>query len=267
MKMKNKIIITLAAFLMALLFFAAANHGRSPKRTTPAKGSSAPQSSQAALNHPSAVKPAVIHASFRPLNFALVRGGFTSAEQFFQQVHADPVLHAFYGDCSDPQATLKPLSDDILVFSTFRKGNEIKWVRQPLLVHKGEYVLTFCGKTVLARSGNLVSWSPMQPSENIPSGFLEVPVDVVKDPLTMDPAAVASSGVTAGPLAAAAVSAASASHRFFFIPPFYVPSGSSGHGPAPVGVALESDEFSDHQGRFTLLVGFFVIALFKLVTR
>jgi hypothetical protein len=62
---------------------------------------------------------------------------------------------------------------------------------------------------------------------------------------------------------------ASASHRFFFVPPIYIPS-SSGHSVAPPAAAvvgLESDEFTGHQALFTLLIGFFVIGLLKLFTR
>ena len=70
-------------------------------------------------------------------------------------------------------------------------------------------------------------------------------------------------------LAAAAAPLASSSHRFFFVPPVYIPS-SSGHSVAPPAAAvvgLESDEFSGHQALFTLLMGFFVIGLLKLLTR
>ena len=58
---------------------------------------------------------------------------------------------------------MQPLPDDILVFMAFRRGQEIKWTRRPLVVHKGEYVLTFCGKTVLARCGNLIAGRPCNP--------------------------------------------------------------------------------------------------------
>jgi hypothetical protein len=123
----------------------------------------------------------VIHVSFRPLNLALIPGGITSVEEFLQRVAEDPTLNSFFGSC-DVEATIQPLPDDILVFIAFRRGQEIKWTRRPLLVHKGEYVLTFCGKTVLARCGNLISWTPMQPSEDVPPSLLEAPVEESPNP-------------------------------------------------------------------------------------
>src|SRR5262249_29991031 len=128
--------------------------------------------------------PAPLPVSFRPLNFALLRGGFTSSDEFFERVNHDPILHSFYGDCREREAAMRPLPEDVRVFTAFRRGNQIKWAQRPLLVHKGEYVLTFCGKTVLARCGNLISMAAMQPSEDIPPGLLETPEDAIEPPLT-----------------------------------------------------------------------------------
>lgn len=223
----------------------------------------------------SSVETPLIHASFRPLNFALVRGGFSSVNEFYERVHDDPTLHDFYGDCTDRKASLHALPEDITAFSTFRRGDNIKWARKPLLVKKGEYVMTFCGKTVLARCGNLISFAPMEPSEDVPPAVLEEPSEPAEAPLTL----VADGGpVDIGPAAPfahpAVVPAAAHSHGFFFIPPFYIPPSSGSHsGPGGVAVLppptghLSGDEFSGHQRLFTLLVGLFVIALLKLTTR
>jgi hypothetical protein len=263
--MDKKILIALVLCTIAMFFFEAANHGRAGRRATPKKNTAAVQHSDLAPKAEPSPASKAIPVSFRPLNFALLRGGFTSADEFFERVNADPILHSFYGGCSESSAVMKPLAEDILVFSTFRRGNEIKWASKPLLVRKGEYVLTFCGKTVLARCANLISWSPMQPSEDIPPSLLEVPTDVVSDPDAIVPVAAASHSVP-GVLAAAAAPAAS-SHHFFFIPPVYIPSSSGHSTSAPAAIALESDEFSGHQALFTLLLGFFVIGLLKLVIR
>ena len=227
---------------------------------------------------------------------SLLRGGFSSVNEFFERVHDDPVLHDFYGDCADRNASMHALPEDIATFSTFRKGDKIKWAQKPLLIKKGEYVMTFCGKTVLARCGNLISVSPMQPSEDVPPAMLEAPEDRAGAPLILS----ASSDVGGGapplppippapisPVAAAVVPAAH--HPFWFIPPFYVPQGSSHGGPTlptspgiivpsmpgqprsapppPPGGPLSGDEFSGHGAFITLFVGMFVIALLKLTTR
>ncbi len=183
---------------------------------------------------PSTVQTPLVHASFRPLNFALLRGGFSSVDEFFERVHDDPVLHAFYGDCADRNATMFALPEDITAFSTFRKGDKIKWAQKPLLIKKGEYVMSYCGKTVLARCGNLISVSPMQPSEDVPPAVLEAPSEPVETPLTLEASAAPAPAI---PVGAAVVPTANAnSHRFFFVPPFYVPPGGSHGGPPPASI-------------------------------
>jgi len=176
----------------------------------------------------------LINAAFRPLNFALLRGGFTSVDEFFERVNEDPVLHSFFGDCGDRNAAMHQLPEDITVFTTFRKGGKIKWAQKPLLVHKGEYVMTFCGKTVLARCGNLISMAPMQPSEDIPPALLEAPADAVVPPLSYAPTTTAEV-VTPAPVAPAAAERKKKG-PFFFIPPFYVPPGGSHSSPPPASV-------------------------------
>ncbi len=192
----------------------------------------------------SVVHTPLVHSSFRPLNFALLRGGFSSVDEFFERVHDDPVLHSFYGDCADRNASMYALPENITAFSTFRKDDKIKWAKKPLLLKKGEYVMTFCGKAVLARCGNLISVSPMQPSEDVAPAILEEPSEAVEAPLTLVASAAAPAAAT--PAAAAVVPAAvvpavvpvatAGHHGFFFIPPFYIPPGGSHSSPQPSAI-------------------------------
>ena len=182
-----------------------------------------------------AVETPIVHASFRPLNFALLRGGFSSVDEFFERVHDDPVLHAFYGDCADRSASMHALSENLAAFTTFRKGDKIKWAQRPLVIKKGEYVMTFCGKSVLARCGNLISVAPMQPSEDVPPALLEAPSEQPDAPLTLVAAAAPAPVIPgAAPVVPAVVAA---HHGFFFIPPFYIPPGGS-HSSAPPSAGI-----------------------------
>jgi hypothetical protein len=184
--MKTNVTVTLLVLLTSILFFALLNLGGFSKHNAASQeqtGTTAPRTAVEQHTKPPAVS--VIHVSFRPLNLALIPGGITSVEEFLQRVAEDPTLNSFFGSC-DVEATIQPLPDDILVFMAFRRGQEIKWTRGPLLVHKGEYVLTFCGKTVLARCGNLISWTPMQPSEDVPPSLLEAPVEERPNPQASD---------------------------------------------------------------------------------
>jgi hypothetical protein len=174
--MKTNVTVTLVVLLTSILFFALVDRGGFSKHNAASQKQTGTTSTRTAVEqHTKPPGVSVIDLSFRPLNLALISGGITSVEEFQQRVGEDPTLNSFFGSC-DVEATIQPLPDDILVFMAFRRGQEIKWTRRPLLVHKGEYVLTFCGKTVLARCGNLISWTPMQPSEDVPPSFLEAPV-------------------------------------------------------------------------------------------
>jgi hypothetical protein len=266
---KNLTLLVLFASIV-LLLIAVSNRGAAPQHAILKNAAVAPKASDPAAPPQQPADTHALPVSFRPLNFALLRGGFTSADEFFERVHSDPVLSSFYGACPEQNAAImKPLTEDILVFSTFRRGNEIKWARNPLLVHKGEYVLTFCGKTVLARCANLISWTPMQPSEDVPPSLLEVPTEVLNNPPTAVPVTTETHPAPSILAADATPGPASSSHRFFFVPPVYVPP-SSGHSvapPLPHAVGIEGDEFSGHQALLTLLLGFSVIGILKLVTR
>jgi PDZ domain len=184
--MKTHLTVTILVLLTTLLYFAPRNSGVFWKRNAVSQeqtGTTAPRTVVEQHKKPPAVS--VIRVSFRPLNLALIPGGITSVEEFRQRVAEDPTLNSFFGSCN-VAATFQPLPDDILVFIAFRRGQEIKWTRRPLVVHKDEYVLTFCGKTVLARCGNLISWSPMQPSEDVPPSLLETPVEERPTPQASD---------------------------------------------------------------------------------
>jgi hypothetical protein len=287
--MSKKIRGAIFVLICGMFLFQAVNHGAkrlaAPSTpAVPAAKSARPASAQVA-NTP------IIHATFRPLRYSLLRGGFNSVDEFFERVSEDPTLHDFYGDCADRNATMHALPEDIITFSTFRKGNEIKWAARPVLVKKGEYVMTFCGKTVLARCGNLVSVSPMQPSEDVPPALLEDPEEAPAAPLTLAASSEAAPVLAALPPAAGGAPVtpavlAAAHHPFWFIPPFYVPPGH-GHGPsptlptsppivtpltppappAPPSGPLSGDEFDGHTAFITLFIGMFVIGILKLTTR
>ena len=279
----KRILLTLILFIGGYFIFRSFHDAHRSQAATLITGASSEQNQHGdALPTPGPSSPAtpLVHASFRPLNFALLRGGFSSVNEFFERIHDDPVLHDFYGDCADRNATMFPLPEDITAFSTFRKGDNIKWAQKPLLIKKGEYVIAFCGKTVLARCGNLISVSPMQPSEDVPPALLEAPSEPAEAPLTLVADAAPTS---ADPVGAAAVPAAAAnSRRFFFVPPFYIPQGGSHRTPPPTIIGpvpppsgppppppgqISGDEFSGHQALFTLFIGLFVIALLRLTTR
>jgi len=212
---KRNLLIDAGVVLALVIMLVVVNHGLLRRHSTVKAANAVPgaaaSATPAAIPTPSpngalAIKVSssgsthMIPASFRPLNLALLRGGFTSVDEFFERVNGDPILRSFYGDCTDRNASIHTLTQNALVFTAFRRDNQIKWAKRPLLVHKGEYVLTFCSKTVLARCGNLISMAAMQPSEDIPQDLLETPADPIEPPLTY---AAEAATTTITPVAAA----------------------------------------------------------------
>jgi hypothetical protein len=288
--MSKKVRGAIFVLICGLFLFQAVNRGA--RRLAAPSMPAVPAAAAARPKPATAANTPIIHASFRPLRYSLLRGGFNSVDEFYERVNEDPVLHDFYGDCADRNASMHALPEDIVTFSTFRRGNEIKWAAKPVVVKKGEYVMSFCGKTVLARCGNLVSVSPMQPSEDVPPALLEDPEEAPVVPLTLAasneaPAPLAALPPPAGAAPVTPAVVAAAHHPFWFIPPFYVPQGH-GHGgptlptpagppivtpvsppsgPPPPGGPLSGDEFDGHTAYITLFIGLFVIGILKLTTR
>lgn len=109
------------------------------------------------------------------LGYSLIHGGVSSAREFKSFLLTDPVLNAWYGPCSEP-IFYGTLPADRDVFTTYRRDGAIRWTKKRIHLKQGESYLVRCGRTILARCGNEISWSPQQPSEDILVGLLEKPM-------------------------------------------------------------------------------------------
>lgn len=111
---------------------------------------------------------------------SVIPGGVATAEEFKMRIAQDPVLKNRFAGCAD--FVESTATDDLVVFTTFRRGNEIKWNRRPIAVKRGEKLLIGCHKTILSRCGNEISWTPQNPSEDLPPGTLENPINSPQAP-------------------------------------------------------------------------------------
>jgi hypothetical protein len=124
----KRILAALLLFVGGFFVFRSFHDALKSHASTRAAAASKPQnrhSDAVPMPGTSSVETPLVHASFRPLHFALLRGGFSSVNEFFERVHDDPVLHTFYGDCTDRNASMHALPEDITAFSTFREGDKI----------------------------------------------------------------------------------------------------------------------------------------------
>lgn len=109
---------------------------------------------------------------------SVIPGGVSTVEEFNMRVGQDPVLAGLA--CEG--ARIDTIPNDLIVFTTFRRGKKILWNRSPILVKKGERIIVGCGRTILMRCGNEISFTAQQPSESLPPGTLETPIVSVPSP-------------------------------------------------------------------------------------
>lgn len=116
----------------------------------------------------------IVKSTLRPrYPLSVIPGGVGTVAEFNMRVMQDPVLAARLA-CEGAHTETAP--SDIVVFTTFRRGNKILWNRRPIAVKKGERLIVGCGRTVLMRCGNEISYTPQEPSESLPPGTLETPI-------------------------------------------------------------------------------------------
>ena len=134
---------------------------------------------------------------------SVIPGGVATVSEFNARASQDPALKSLV--CPEATASIAPA--DITVFTTFRRGNTIKWNRKPIVVKKGERLIVGCGRTLLARCANQVLFTPQTPSEELPPGTLETPVteniappEVVAPPVTVQSSEITTSEVSTPPV-------------------------------------------------------------------
>lgn len=103
---------------------------------------------------------------------SVIPGGVGTLAEFNMRAKQDPLLAGLACESAHTETT----PSDIVVFTTFRRGNKILWNRRPIAVKKGERLVVGCGRTVLMRCGNEISYTPQEPSESLPPGTLETPI-------------------------------------------------------------------------------------------
>jgi hypothetical protein len=116
--------------------------------------------------------------------YSLIAGGVTSVAELRASTSLDPILKKAYGEFNWARAHAFVFGTDTGVFMEFRRGNIIHWTKNRVVVPAGTLAFTDGRFTVLARCGNLISWAPSEPSEEINPGLLESPVEPISPPAT-----------------------------------------------------------------------------------
>lgn len=146
------------------------------------------QPSAPVLSRPGIGGDPVSKAELKPrvnYNLSLVRGGVTSIEDFKRAIQDDDVLFARFSGFDWEHAQIVSLPT-MKVFVAFRRGDKILWTRRQVTIAEGTYAITDGHQTILMRCGNLISYSPQFPNEDLPPGTLDMPeLPSIAPPITL----------------------------------------------------------------------------------
>lgn len=101
--------------------------------------------------------------------YSVVPGGIADEREFAAVRASDPLLAMHYRDIG-PAARRQAVASDRMLYASYRVGGLIYWTKQPVLVHRGETVLTDGSNWVRSRCGNRLSSTPREPTR-----FVEPP--------------------------------------------------------------------------------------------
>ena len=174
----------------------------------------------------------------RPLYpYSVVPGGVRSADEVRSAANSDNAVRLHYAGLNISNTRLERLNAAKLAYVSYRRGDNIFWTRNAVLLPKGERVMTDGTMMLRARCGNRISEVPMAPVESpaaaVAPEVMELPpADVMAAPL----AAPAEVPLSATPLSALLIPEA--------LPVPTGPNAPAGFGPpliwAPTGGGASS---------------------------
>ena len=170
-----------------------------------------PAADSVALSEPFVIDELPHFAGDRPdYRYSVISGGAYDGLELSAAMRNDPVVAAHYAQVDPSRVRAERVTRDRLVFVSYRKGNDVYWTRNKVLLRQGETILTD-GKTLIrAKCGNCISEQPLLPtSESEPEvvefdRLTEAPASTVDDPIVTPLAALAAAQ---SPVAAPAVGA------------------------------------------------------------
>lgn len=175
MQTGTKIAIALGVAIMGMLFLFSVKENERQIRVSYELAAPSVQSSTIPTQI-SVSSPANAPVTTGTYQFSVIPGGAKTRDEFCRFV---AVSQDFPGlNCAVVQEIR--LQSDSFLYMTFRKGEQVKWIRKPVLVHAGEKIYTdMAGHSYLARCGNQIMMNPQEPSMEIDTSTLERPTPAV----------------------------------------------------------------------------------------
>lgn len=168
--------------------------------------------------------------------YSVIPGGISSPEELRQVAAHDPVVSQHFQGFNFEQAHLVRLSEKQSMYVSYRIGDKVYWTRRKVSLYPGETLISDGNIQARTRCGNRVALAPLNGGSPLEPTLAELEAP----PIPFDP------GLSPPPLPSpampklleAAVPRQKAS-PFWFIPPIYVPPGSSRSSPVPLAVTPE----------------------------
>ena len=100
----------------------------------------------------------------RPVyRYSVVPGGVYMIEELLETEREDRVAAAHFAGFRKALLREEILTEDLRAYVSYRVQNAVYWTRKPVLVRRGEKVLTDGVRMLRTRCGNLISETPEQP--------------------------------------------------------------------------------------------------------
>ena len=169
---------------------------------------------------------------------SVVPGGVYSGSELRNAIRDDAVVAAHYRELDQSRLRTEVVQQDRYVHVSYRKGDQIFWTKNKVLLRQGETIMTDGKTQVRARCGNCISEEPLLPtSENEPE-VIEFD-KLVEAPATRIPATPPIALVAPGLLDPLGAGLGLASPEVGPIEP--LAAGRFGNGVAPPLAALNGD--------------------------
>jgi hypothetical protein len=95
--------------------------------------------------------------------YSVIPGGVESAADLRSSVLHDPVVAKHYEDFAVERTRVVRLNENRSLYVSYRLGNGVFWSRKPMMLHKGETVITDGEHVARTRCGNRLSEVPAGP--------------------------------------------------------------------------------------------------------
>ena len=95
--------------------------------------------------------------------YSIIPGGIYTVDELSHAVGRDPLVSSHYRGFDLPRAHTQQLAQSRMAYVSYRRHDAVYWTRRPLLLKRGETVLSDGSNLIRARCGNRISDSPQSP--------------------------------------------------------------------------------------------------------